>query len=146
VQGTLLRSGNTRSCGCFAKEVKSTKRKPDNGGELTAVILGYKRHAARRGLSWNLGREYVRAIISKPCLYCGSIASNEKRTKNTKEPFKYNGIDRYDNAVGYEESNVVPCCFVCNRAKGDLSATEFLEWVNKVEAMAEQWGKAPTQN
>src|SRR3972149_3547299 len=84
VQGTLLRSGNTRSCGCLAKEVKATKRKPDNGGELTAVILGYKRHAARRGLAWNLSREHVRDIVSKLCHYCGSDASNKKVTKNTR--------------------------------------------------------------
>ena len=139
VQGTLLRSGNTRSCGCLAKEAKATKRKPDNGGELTAVILGYKRHAARRGLSWNLEREHVRGVISMPCHYCGSTASNQKTTKNTIHPFKYNGIDRVDNAVGYEESNVVSCCFVCNRAKGDMSVEEFREWVIKVEAMAAQW-------
>jgi hypothetical protein len=140
VQGTLLRSGNTRSCGCLAKEAKATKRKPDNGGELTAVILGYKRHAANRGLSWNLDREYVRSIISKPCYYCGALSSNEKITKNTKTPFKYNGIDRSDNAVGYEESNVLPCCFVCNRAKSDMSAAEFRKWMNGIAAMAEQWG------
>lgn len=140
VQGTLLRSGNTRSCGCLAKDTKATKRKPDNGGELTAVILGYKRHASRRGLAWNLEREDVRAIIARPCHYCGSTASNKKVTKNTKEPFKYNGIDRVDNALGYEESNVVSCCFVCNRAKGGMSSVEFREWLEKVAAMAGQWG------
>ncbi len=139
VQGTLLRSGNTRSCGCLSKEVKLNTRKPNNGGELTAVILGYKRHAARRGLSWNLSCEYVRSIITSPCYYCGSSESNTKTTKNTKDPLKYNGIDRVNNSDGYEESNVVPCCFVCNRAKGDMSENEFREWMKKISAMAKQW-------
>lgn len=139
VQGTLLRSGNTRSCGCLAKEVKATKRKPDNGGELTAVILGYKRHAVRRGLLWNLSREHVRDIVSKPCHYCGADPSNVKITKNTNEPFQYNGIDRIDSVAGYEESNVVPCCFICNRAKGNMPTNEFHEWVKKIAAMADQW-------
>ena len=139
VQGTLLRSGNTRSCGCLAKEVKATKRKPENGGELTAVILGYKRHAERRGFDWELSREQVRAIIGQPCHYCGAEPSNRKATKNSITPFVYGGIDRADNRYGYLMTNVVPCCAVCNRAKGALTSQEFYDWVRR----AAQWGLAP---
>ncbi len=120
----------------MARETKAATRKPDHGGELTAVILGYKRHAARRGLPWALDREYVRNLISKPCCYCGASASNTKITKNTAVPFRYNGIDRIDNAVGYEEKNVVSCCFICNRAKRDMPVAAFREWLAKASAAA----------
>lgn len=135
-----LRSGNTKSCGCLAKEIASKKRKPSNGGELTAVILGYKRHAERRGFLWNLSRDHVREILGKPCHYCGAEPKNKKVTKNSDKPFFYNGIDRVDNLAGYQESNVVPCCAVCNRAKGVLTKQEFYLWIKRLAAMAQQWG------
>lgn len=137
-----LRSGNTRSCGCLAKEVSARKRKPDNGGEVTAVILGYKRHAERRGFVWNLSRDQVRGMLATPCHYCGTEPKNKKVTKNSDKPFLYNGIDRVDNSLGYETSNVVPCCAVCNRAKGALTTQEFHAWIKRVDAMASQWGSA----
>lgn len=42
VQGTLLRSGNTKSCGCLLKEVRLNRRISINHSDITAVILGYK--------------------------------------------------------------------------------------------------------
>jgi hypothetical protein len=47
-----------------------------------------------------------------------------------------NGLDRVDNARGYESGNVVPCCDPCNRMKGTLSREAFLEHVALVAA----WG------
>jgi hypothetical protein len=136
-----LRSGNTKSCGCLAREVKDQTRKPDNGSELTAVILGYKRHAYGRGFDWGLQREQVRLIIGQPCHYCGAKPSNKKSTKNSKTPFMYSGIDRLDNLAGYSPANVVPCCATCNRAKGTLTVQDFSAWVKRINAFAEQWGK-----
>ncbi len=135
-----LRSGNTKSCGCLSKEATARYRKPENGAELTAVILGYKRHARNRGYPWNLTREQVRELISRPCHYCGVPPSNRKTTKNTVSPLTYSGIDRVDNTEAYNLSNVVPCCSVCNRAKGVLTVSEFFEWVNRIYALASQWG------
>lgn len=77
-----------------------------------------------------------------PCHYCGALPGNVKKTKNTINPFLYSGIDRVVNTVGYELGNVVPCCAVCNRAKGDMTVAEFAEWVSRIEAMAAQWGIA----
>jgi hypothetical protein len=45
-------------------------------------------------------------------------------------PLKYNGIDQVVPCVGYRPGNVLPCCFFCNRAKGNVSLKEFLPWVN----------------
>jgi len=140
VHSGSLRSGNTKSCGCLSMEVKKLRRKPDNGGELTAVILGYKRHANRRGLSWSLSREQVKEIIASPCNYCGAEPSNKKTTKNSIDPFVYGGIDRVDNMYGYSIDNVVPCCSICNRAKGALTPSEFFAWANRLTSMAAQWG------
>lgn len=137
-----LRTGNTKSCGCLGREVRTGQRISLHHSEITAVILGYKRHALRRGLKWDLSRGDVEQIISHPCFYCGDPASNTKITKNTINPLHYNGIDRIDNRLGYTIGNVVPCCRICNNAKGQMTVHEFYEWSARVRAMAAQWGAA----
>lgn len=140
VQGTLLRTGNTKSCGCLAKEARAATRVPGNHSEVTAIILGYKRHAINRGYAWNLSRNDVVALISDNCHYCGAPPSNTKTHKNTIQPLVYSGIDRTDNTRGYEPGNVVPCCAICNVAKGTQSIVEFKAWVARISAFAAQWG------
>lgn len=135
-----LRSGNTQSCGCLLRDAKKAQRLPGNAGEITAVILGYKRHAERRSHEWSLPRNFVVDIIARPCFYCGAAPSNKKVTKNSIEGLRYNGIDRINNKLGYTQGNVVPCCRICNRAKETLTVDEFAEWVKRISAMADQWG------
>ncbi|QIG69907.1 HNH endonuclease protein [Rhizobium phage RHph_I3_11] len=137
LQQALVRSGNTKSCGCLSKKVKADKRLPDNYSEVTAIILGYKRHANSRKYSWCLSRDFVEDLIKKDCHYCKSPPSNLKKTKNSIGGLKYNGIDRVNNSLGYTTENVVPCCNICNRAKMSLSYDEFINWVKR---LAEQWG------
>ena len=48
------------------------------------------------------------------------------------KPFPTNGIDRMNNNIGYEISNVVPCCSVCNKMKSSLSKEEFLTQICKI--------------
>ena len=133
-----LRSGNTKSCGCLSLERKKATRISKHHSDVTAVIAGYKRHATRRGHVWELTRAQVETIIQEPCHYCGMLGSNTKVTKNSIEPFKYNGIDRKHNESGYTVDNTVACCRVCNRAKLNMGYEDFLNWI---KAMAEQWSK-----
>jgi hypothetical protein len=58
----------------------------------------------RRGLSFEISRSDFDSLWSKACYYCG-------------DPIKTIGIDRKINSVGYELSNVVPCCKPCNFLK-----------------------------
>lgn len=109
ILGSALVSGNTKSCGCYGSFSRSQKRIPDNHSEVTAIVLGYKRHAVDRGLSWELSREFVESIIFKSCYYCGSEPSNKKKTKNSiGDGLSYSGMDRIDSSIGYKEGNVVP--------------------------------------
>lgn len=47
------------------------------------------------------------------------------------------GLDRVDSSKGYEESNIVPCCKVCNRIKWTLSQEEFIQHIHKIS----EWQK-----
>lgn len=140
IQASLMSSGNTKSCGCLQGEVKRAKRRPDNHSEVTAIILGYQRHALKRGFDFLLSRDHIDKIIRQDCKYCGSPPANFKTTKNSTAPFPYNGIDRVDPKKHYTVDNVVPCCSICNNAKSNLSLEVFAAWVQRLRAMAEQWG------
>ena len=142
VMGSAMISGNTKSCGCLAQEVKANKRIPGNYSEVTAIILGYKRHAKRRGYKWELTRNDINNIIKMPCFYCGSEPNNIKKIKNSVgNGLKYSGIDRMDNTKNYTKENTVPCCKICNYAKKNMTTNEFQEWAIRIgkNAIAVQW-------
>lgn len=135
VQGTLLRSGNTKSCGCLGKEVRRNRtRLPNNGGVINQLILQYRRHARSRGIEFLLSREEFDALVRKPCHYCGDPAGNLRRTKNCQEGFPHNGIDRVDSRLPYQADNVVAACGTCNFAKGSMTGTEFIVLANRIAA------------
>ena len=143
VQGTLLRSGNTRSCGCLSNEARCRTRLPNDRGVINHIILQYKRHAADRGLKFLLDYETVEKMVRAPCTYCGIVGGNLKKTKNLKAGFAHNGIDRLDSDGDYITSNVAPCCGACNRAKRDMNRDEFVALALRVaehqRTIVEQW-------
>jgi len=142
VMGSAMTSGNTKSCGCLSKEVRKSKRISKNHLEITAIILGYKRHAERRGFDWMLTRDEVEKVIRQDCFYCKSEPNNVKKTKNSiGDGFSYSGIDRKDSSENYTLKNIVPCCKVCNYAKSDMDLIDFKNWAIRIgkEAMAKQW-------
>jgi len=144
VQGTLMRTGNTKSCGCWSREIAGTRNKiPNNGAIVNFLILQYKRHARDRGIEFLLKREEVDWLVRQPCHYCGIDAGNITRIKNCRQGFRYNGIDRVDSRQPYTSGNVVPCCGLCNKAKRDMPRDVFIAWAIRVarhqEAFAAQW-------
>ena len=125
--------GRTKSCGCLAKET-AHKLNLKKWGEasLTNIYCSYRKTAENRKLSFNLSFEELKNIIDQPCHYCGAIKTNEKKSNFNNGSYYYNGIDRVNNNIGYELSNVVPSCFMCNEAKKTKSYNEFLDWVNRI--------------
>jgi hypothetical protein len=140
LNGALVVSGNTKSCGCLSVERKLAQRLPNDRGMINQIILQAKRHARSRGLVWELSFTFVDSAVRKPCDYCGDPAGNIKINRHNPEGFRYNGLDRVDSSLGYLETNVVPCCWRCNYAKGDMPLDEFRAWAKRLGAMAEQWG------
>lgn len=95
-----------------------------------------RRSALHRGLSFALPFERFAELAWSACFYCGAPPSNVTKFRHGSltYQFPYQGIDRVNNAHGYEPSNVVPCCFDCNRAKGTKSRAEFLNHARRVAA------------
>ena len=136
VSSRNLTNGNTQSCGCLAREVRSVTAKrtlshvvlPYGVASRNSVVCRYKGH----GQVWALSTEQAEALLVSECHYCGAPPSNTAKRRTSNGEFMYNGIDRIDNTRGYEPDNVVSCCRRCNVAKNDMSYDEFLDWVGRV--------------
>lgn len=95
-----------------------------------AVLVSYERGAWERGYSWVITDTQALSKMAQPCHYCG--APPDKVRERVGGVFRYSGLDRVDNAVGYTDANTVPCCSGCNRAKGVESYEGFLARVQRI--------------
>jgi len=151
--GTNLRTENTTSCGCLHKERLAENnrqrlteapwvadmshyirrlgyrknRKPMQGlGSNQFVLREGVSHNDHPSLNWALTLDEYKALVTSPCCYCGVPPAQTPYGVNMIG-LKRNGIDRVDNNKGYEPSNCVPCCLVCNREKRAQSVAVFIE-------------------
>ena len=115
-------SGQTSSCGC-------QRKKYENSAERK-IFNNYKNSAKNRNYEFKLSFDELKNIIYQSCHYCGSQPHVKKEVYGDK--VITNGIDRIDNNKGYLIDNVIPCCFVCNRAKSTMSYNDFIDWLNDV--------------
>jgi hypothetical protein len=88
------------------KQTLSTQRYK---GEARHVTNDCKSWDKRHGFACDLDRNYVAALISTGCRYCG-VTQRELRI----------GLDRLDNMRGHLKSNVIPCCTRCNIVRGNM--------------------------
>jgi hypothetical protein len=100
-----------------------------------ATIRSMRRAALKRGYVYALEVDLVTKLMAADCAYCGAAPSNTRLDpsyKGDSAPFVYNGIDRVDNKAGYTVENVVSCCFVCNRSKGEMSYGDWIAHLERV--------------
>lgn len=128
VYGGHLRAGKRKSCGCRSRNrIRETS--------INLVFSLYKTKARKRNISFDLSRNEFEDYIFRTCFYCGEEPSNYLRGHESGiRKIEYTGIDRVDPSKGYEKNNCVPCCFICNRAKSDLSLNEWLSYVKRISS------------
>ena len=131
VSGGNLTRG-VKSCGCLKKE--GLNKKPFGEASANSRFAQYKTSFRNRKkhLTFELTKEQFLSIVVKPCVYCGTVNSNEHHATNCNGSFVSNGIDRVDSNIGYTIENCVPCCDVCNRMKLDHSVDVFLGHIEKI--------------
>jgi len=78
-----------------------------------------KHSAKERGLYWNISYEKWLTIISQPCVYCGEDKAQR-------------GLDRESSEIGYYLTNVVSCCWRCNRMKSNLPVQDFIDHITRI--------------
>lgn len=121
----MIRTGRLRKM--FDKVYKFEKLSSE-ALAFKRIFCHYKSAARKRKIFWSLSKTEFYNLIDKNCHYCSAPPSNNE--ERTKVP--YSGIDRIDSNLGYELTNCVPSCWICNRAKKDLSMKEFDLWVGRL--------------
>ena len=67
--------------------------------------------------------EEIMDMTDMPCVYC---------EHETEDGIFRNGIDRLDSSIGYEITNCVPCCWTCNRSKGQVDPLTFVDRAKQI--------------
>lgn len=124
------------SCGCLNYENRMKPIYNDFDSNLRTAIKQYKSGAKIRNLEFNLTESECYELFTNPCHYCGGYPERNVRNVNRKISTKVTGIDRKDSKIGYFSENVVSCCSICNRAKGNSSYEEFLRWIQRIKKTA----------
>lgn len=109
----------------------SKPKKPPQDIIVNNKVSDYRRHAKDRGFDYNLTFEEVKSLIYQPCYYCKHPARTCRKYLNTE--VYYNGIDRVDNSKGYDITNCVPACHICNKGKASNSFESFISWITRIE-------------
>ena len=94
------------------------------------VFRDYQRWARIRGHVFEIDYNRFVELTSQNCVYCHAPPRKTVHTRGHE--FNYNGIDRMDNDEGYTEENIVPCCFICNKAKNNMTHQEFIDYLYDV--------------
>jgi hypothetical protein len=81
-----------------------------------------KRAAISRNIVWSLTDDEAKAMLVKPCIYCGVLDLT----------VRVNGIDRLDSAKPYTVENCRSCCKDCNYMKGTYDPRTFIERAKKI--------------
>lgn len=133
IASNALRCGYTISCGCYRKEKMINEKRIEPGLSAKRMVYSnYKLNAKKKNISFELTFEKFISLTQKNCHYCDSELLNLSIVKGRNGSFIYNGIDRKDNTKGYTIENCVPCCKICNVAKGSMSYDDFIKWGKKL--------------
>lgn len=94
----------------------------------------YKYNAKAKSLCFTLTLKQFEELVRSKCIYCGAVPKQYFKRIGTGDNGKFlcNGIDRINNAKGYTLKNCVPCCGICNHAKGTMTRRRFKAWLRKV--------------
>lgn len=89
---------------------------------MSKLFKTYKYRAKTKGKDFSIKESSFNEITKSKCLYCGILFDK------VVDGEKLNGVDRFYNSKGYTEDNCAPACWICNRAKSDMSIEEFTAW------------------
>ena len=119
-----LTKGRQKSCGCVQYD---HRRIALGQAAANKILCHYKMAARTRNLKFDITDEHFFELTKQPCFYCGCGPSTVYLDKKIYGSYTYNGVDRIDNANGYDIDNVVPCCGTCNMMKKSTPQDGFIK-------------------
>lgn len=108
-----------------------TPRRRARRRAVRETLYTYRRRATANGQTFGLTPRDFERLLFRTCHYCGAPPSNT--WQRPKLPaVKYNGLDRQDNARGYELDNCVTCCRTCNELKRAVPLPIWRRWLRAI--------------
>jgi hypothetical protein len=85
---------------------------------LSGDFVSFAKNANVRNLEFHLTKSEFTEIVSNNCYLCG---------KSNRINHHQNGVDRFNNSLGYTVENARPCCNTCNMMKNRFSHSDIIE-------------------
>lgn len=102
-----ITSGQTKSCGCWRKEISTRGHVPF---QSLYKRLCWQSHKEGKDVTFSFD-DFLEFTKTDKCCYCDDKINWQERNRA-----RYN-LDRKDNSIGYTKENCVVCCKECNYAK-----------------------------
>lgn len=136
-----LKTGGTKSCGCFNKDRIKQIPTNFNSRKYSPEIASARRAWKNKYSDGNLSFDHFYDLSKQNCFYCKSPPKqifNSFTDKYSQESrkygdFIYNGLDRVNSNLPHNIDNVVPSCYTCNRFKSNLSQQDFYSWAARID-------------
>jgi len=87
------------------------------GDHNNVIYMNYRHRAIRKQLEFSLTKEEFNTLNLQDCYICGKQSTSKH----------INGVDRYDNNLGYTFDNCKPCCGECNFMKCEYSYDDIFD-------------------
>lgn len=149
VKSDKLSLGKTKSCGCLAKEIskkniqhaiKFRRKYEPHITSARRIWQNYCRMDKTNSSNPIISFEKFFKLSQQVCHYCGAMPNNKYNIFSysyykgsdlsiNNGNFIYNGLDKINNAEKHTDSNCVPCCIICNRAKSNRSYEDMLSYI-----------------
>lgn len=135
--GTLLRKGQTKSCGCLKKEASLRTGKESKGWkgykEISKKFFNrIKYNAINRNISFDLKIEEIWDLFLKQDKKCAISGVELSFSPKSVGCLCSASIDRINSKKGYTIDNVQWVHKKINIMKQDMDDDEFLNWINLI--------------
>ena len=129
VRSTSLRSGNTKSCGCF--NIDRIKERSTTHGLTNKPHFSRWRHQVRRNVDseWTIEMNDALFRLQPKCVICGST-----------ENLSVDHVRPLSKGYGLEPGNAAILCKSCNSKKHDKDLSELpADWQRKIKRAAREF-------
>lgn len=128
--GSRLRQGHTKSCGCLKRRVIGDRSRTHGMSKTPEFIMYYDacKRSKKRGLPINISPKDIK--IPKVCPVLGIPLVSGFGIKSGNTP----SLDCIDPSLGYIKGNIQVVSWRFNKFKADLTPNELkliAQWVNK---------------
>lgn len=128
------------SCKATSRKQRYHERRIENPTQQWSVLASNwtKDRAKKSGVVYALSSEYLQKELEESLNRCRYCACELNFQATIKDRHRGPSVDRIEPSLGYIQSNVVVCCYRCNRIKNDATPDELIRLAEAVSRVKTQ--------